>query len=75
MRAVTTTRTDADWNAVYQRELPRIYNYFRYRFGDNAVAEDLTAATFEKAWRAREKYRVGDCGDAQELHHRGRQGL
>lgn len=45
------------WNAVYTRELPRIYNYFRYRFGDNAVAEDLTSTTFEKAWRARERYR------------------
>lgn len=55
--AVTPTETDADWNAVYQRELPRIYNYFRYRFGDNALAEDLTAATFEKAWKARERYR------------------
>jgi RNA polymerase sigma-70 factor (ECF subfamily) len=55
--AVTTTQTDADWNAVYQRELPRIYNYFRYRFGNNAVAEDLTATTFEKAWKARSRYR------------------
>lgn len=45
------------WNAVYTRELPRIYNYFRYRFGDNAVAEDLTSTTFEKAWRGRERYR------------------
>ena len=54
---MTTTQTDADWNAVYPRELPRIYNYFRYRFGDNALAEDLTSTTFEKAWRAREKYR------------------
>lgn len=54
---MTATQTDADWNAVYQRELPRIYNYFRYRLGDNAVAEDLTAATFEKAWKARARYR------------------
>lgn len=57
MGTVTTAQFDADWNAVYQRELPRIYNYFRYRFGENALAEDLTAATFEKAWRARERYR------------------
>ena len=54
---VTSTQTDADWNAVYRTELPRVYNYFRYRFGDNALAEDLTSATFEKAWRARDKYR------------------
>lgn len=54
---VTSTQIDADWNAVYRTELPRVYNYFRYRFGNNALAEDLTSATFEKAWRARDKYR------------------
>ena len=54
---VTTAKFNVDWNAVYRQELPRIYNYFRYRLGDNALAEDLTSATFEKAWRARDKYR------------------
>jgi RNA polymerase sigma-70 factor, ECF subfamily len=54
---VTTAKLDADWDAVYKQQLPRIYNYFRYRLGDNALAEDLTSATFEKAWRARERYR------------------
>lgn len=48
---------EADWNDLYARELPRIYNFFRYRVGDRATAEDLTAATFEKAWRARDRYR------------------
>ena len=47
----------ADWEALYARELPRVYNFFRYRLGDSAAAEDLTAATFEKAWRARDRYR------------------
>lgn len=54
---VTTAKFDVDWDAVYGQELPRVYNYFRYRLGDNALAEDLTAATFEKAWRARDRYR------------------
>ncbi len=54
---VTTAKFEVDWNAVYRQELPRVYNYFRYRLGDNATAEDLTSATFEKAWRAREKYK------------------
>lgn len=54
---IATAKFDADWNAVYRQELPRVYNYFRYRLGDNATAEDLTSATFEKAWRAREKYK------------------
>lgn len=60
LRAVvnlTTAKFDVEWNAVYRQELPRVYNYFRYRFTDNALAEDLTSATFEKAWRAREKYK------------------
>jgi RNA polymerase sigma-70 factor (ECF subfamily) len=46
-----------DFEAVYQTELPRVYNFFRYRLGDDQTAEDLTAATFEKAWRHRERYR------------------
>jgi RNA polymerase sigma-70 factor (ECF subfamily) len=46
-----------DFEAVYQAELPRVYNFFRYRIGDDQIAEDLTAATFEKAWRNREQYR------------------
>jgi RNA polymerase sigma-70 factor (ECF subfamily) len=46
-----------DWEAIYQRELPRLYNFFRYRFGDDHVAEDLTSETFEKAWRNRQRYR------------------
>jgi len=46
-----------EWDAVFAEQLPRIYNFFRYRVGPGPVAEDLTAATFEKAWRARESYR------------------
>jgi RNA polymerase sigma-70 factor (ECF subfamily) len=37
--------------------LPRVYNFFRYRFGNEALAEDLTSQTFEKAWIARRRYR------------------
>jgi RNA polymerase sigma-70 factor (ECF subfamily) len=49
--------SEVNWDAVYVRELPRVYNFFRYRVGDGPVAEDLTSATFEKAWRARASYR------------------
>ena len=45
-----------DWPTVYQAELPRVLNYFRYRVGDLATAEDLTAQTFEKAWSRRDHY-------------------
>jgi len=46
-----------DWDALYVAQLPRVYNFFRYRVGCTSDAEDLTATTFEKAWRAREQYR------------------
>src|SRR5262245_23870720 len=46
-----------DWRAVYDREMPRVYNFFRYRVSDGPQAEDLTAATFERAWRTRHRYR------------------
>jgi RNA polymerase sigma-70 factor (ECF subfamily) len=42
---------------VYAEQLPRVYNFFRYRLGNDAVAEDLTSRTFEKAWAARARYR------------------
>ena len=48
---------DADFEALYRAELPRVYNFFRYRVGDEALAEDLTSETFEKAWRNRQRYR------------------
>jgi RNA polymerase sigma-70 factor (ECF subfamily) len=47
----------ADFAEIYRQELPRIYNFFRFRLGDSAQAEDLTSETFEKAWRNREQYR------------------
>jgi RNA polymerase sigma-70 factor (ECF subfamily) len=46
-----------DWDAVYREEMPRVFNYFRYRGFGRETAEDLTSATFEKAWRARDRYR------------------
>jgi len=46
-----------DWDALYTDHVGRIYNFFRYRTGDNTTAEDLTAATFEKAWRRRSQFR------------------
>lgn len=48
---------EIDWEATYRENLPRVYNFFRYRLGDRALAEDLTAATFEKAWRGRSRFR------------------
>jgi RNA polymerase sigma-70 factor (ECF subfamily) len=42
---------------VYADQLPRVLNFFRYRCGNPADAEDLTSVTFEKAWRGRDRYR------------------
>jgi RNA polymerase sigma-70 factor, ECF subfamily len=49
--------TEQDWAALYADQLPRIYNYFRFRLGHEADVEELTSRTFEKAWRGRERYR------------------
>src|SRR6185312_15935163 len=54
--AVMQEETDLDWDALYADQAPRVYNYFRFRLG-GADVEDLTARTFEKAWRSRGRYR------------------
>jgi len=48
---------EIDWEAAYREYLPRVYNFFCYRVSDESLAEDLTAATFEKAWRGRSRFR------------------
>jgi RNA polymerase sigma-70 factor (ECF subfamily) len=50
-----TTHT-VDWEVTYWEQMPHVYNFFRYRVGDRALAEDLTATTFAKAWRSRDQY-------------------
>lgn len=50
-------RAEADWDAVYANQLPRIFNYFRYRLGSDIDVEELTSRTFEKAWRSRQLFR------------------
>lgn len=52
-----TAATEVDWAEVYEELLPKVYHYFCLRIGDRLEAEDLTAATFERAWRDRERYR------------------
>lgn len=52
-----TASTEIDWALAYGELLPGVYHYFCLRVGDRLEAEDLTAATFERAWRDRERYR------------------
>jgi RNA polymerase sigma factor (sigma-70 family) len=47
---------EPDWDVVFAEQWPRVLSFFRYRLGDDAAAEDLTARTFEKAWTARHEY-------------------
>ena len=54
---VQRARAADSWDVVFTEQLPRLYNFFRYRVGPGALAEDLTATTFEKAWGARNRYR------------------
>jgi RNA polymerase sigma-70 factor (ECF subfamily) len=56
-RMASWIAVEPDWDQVYADELPRVLNFFRYRLGQTADVEDLTAKTFEKAWRARHRYR------------------
>jgi RNA polymerase sigma-70 factor, ECF subfamily len=51
-----TPAGEAEFEQLYKVELPRVYNFFRYRLGDGPLAEDLTSITFEKAWRGRQTY-------------------
>ena len=61
-RLASLIAAEPDWDQVYAEQLPRVLNFFRYRLGDTAEVEDLTARTFEKAWRARHRYRRDVAG-------------
>ena len=52
-----STIEEIDWNQLYGDHIGRVFNFFRYRVGDDQLAQDLTAATFEKAWKKRHQYR------------------
>lgn len=56
LKGAHTLAEEIDWEAAYKEYLPRVYNFFRYRVIDRTLAEDLTAATFEKAWRGRLRF-------------------
>ena len=67
LRLARWVTAEPDWDQVYAEELPRVLNFFRYRLGNTADAEDLAARTFEKAWRARDRYRHDVAGFATWL--------
>jgi RNA polymerase sigma-70 factor, ECF subfamily len=50
---------EPDFSALYQRHARDVYRFSLYLSGDFALAEDITAETFARAWVARERIRVG----------------
>jgi RNA polymerase sigma-70 factor, ECF subfamily len=46
-----------DWQRHYDELLPKVFYFFWYKVGDRALAEDLAATTFEKAWKSRDRFR------------------
>lgn len=57
LKGVSALAQEIDWDAAYREYLPRVYNFFCYQISDESLAEDLTAAVFEKAWRGRGRFR------------------
>jgi len=57
LKGTYTLAEEIDWEAVYKEFLPRVYNFFYYQVNDELLAEDLTAVTFEKAWRGQARFR------------------
>jgi RNA polymerase sigma-70 factor, ECF subfamily len=55
-RVTEAEQPTLDWSQIYLDLAPRVYNYFRYRLGQEREVEDLTSRTFEKAWTARDRY-------------------
>ena len=53
---MTKNSPDLDWDAIYDEQLPRLYNFFHYRTGNADLSKDLTAQTMMRAWRFRHKY-------------------
>lgn len=46
-----------NWKEIYDHLLPRVFHFFCYKVGDQVIAEELTAITFERAWVHRENYK------------------
>jgi RNA polymerase sigma-70 factor (ECF subfamily) len=55
-RSASITERDA-FVRLYREHTGAVFNYCLFQTGNRDVAEDLTADTFERAWRARRRYR------------------
>ena len=50
---------DLTFAAVYEQYAQEVYKFALYLSGNRALAEDLAAETFSRAWVARDRIRVG----------------
>jgi RNA polymerase sigma-70 factor (ECF subfamily) len=48
-----------EFKNLYEEHLTAVFNFCLYRVGDYALAEDMTADTFERAWRNRQQFDSG----------------
>src|SRR5215212_8094381 len=48
-----------DFERLYAAEAPGLFSFLAYRTGDRALAEDLLADAFERAFRARRRFDRG----------------
>lgn len=55
-RHTSSTLDRTKFTELYQVHLTAVFNYCLFRTGERAIAEDLTADTFERAWRARGRF-------------------
>jgi RNA polymerase sigma-70 factor, ECF subfamily len=58
----TPALTAGDFARLYEEHVEAVFNYCLFRVGDRDLAEDLTAAVFERAWRARDRYQPDRAG-------------
>lgn len=60
-RLTTLLRThpmeESTWKTLYDLYLPQVFHYMCYKVGNVQIAEDLTATTFEKAWKSKHRFR------------------
>jgi RNA polymerase sigma-70 factor (ECF subfamily) len=54
--------TDDDFARLYEAHLDAVLSYCLFRVADRPLAEDLTADTFEQAWRDRRRYNPDRAG-------------
>jgi RNA polymerase sigma-70 factor (ECF subfamily) len=55
-RGQSNALTDSEFARLYEEHLDAVFNYCLFRVANRQIAEDLTADTFEQAWRDRRRY-------------------